>query len=640
MGMFNFLYSKLTTALILIAAIAFFTFSGCKNSIENKPENNFTDSINAFYQIDSIANINPGLALSLLELENQGNSNTTTYKTAYYHYFKGRILLQQNDGLTQSLSNLENALELAEKLNLNELKVKVYQEISIVYSKQRKLKKAMETLDRAFDLAEKIDYKDISLLYIEAGWVIYELDHHNIKAKEYLFSAMEKHNNKMDSVFFAKVYHNLSTIYLGDNELDSAIYCIKKAIPVFENKEMNILLCNAYNTFGAIYEKKNDANNALKYYKLSAETGDIIGSETAYIYTNIGRFYQYELLDNFNALKYYIKSLEKPGSPKNLYSTFESIANIYEKMGQSAEALEYYKKSMQLQKSDLENNYKESLKRLEVEFDVKRNKQRIKELNLDIKNQFMKMRQQRIIIISLIVFTMLAVLILLLIYRQKNLKQQYEKVLLEQQLLRSQMNPHFIFNAISVIQFLIKNNSNIQADKYLSKFSRLLRKSLENSTGQFAPVQDEVQVLEDYLALQKLRFPDEFEYLIETYDGFEEETDYIPPMIIQPFVENCIEHGIRDIGRKGEIKLNLTRNEKTLICVVQDNGRGINSESKAIKTGKRSLSTIISKKRLEILKKKLKIESKIVIKNRIETEGVNGTTIILTLPIINSNTNV
>jgi LytS/YehU family sensor histidine kinase len=293
-----------------------------------------------------------------------------------------------------------------------------------------------------------------------------------------------------------------------------------------------------------------------------------------------------------------------------------------------------------LQKSDLESNYKESLKRLEVEFDVKRNKQRMKELNLDIQNQYMKMRQQRIMIISLIGFIVMVIAILLLIYRQKNLKQEYEKVLLEQQLLRSQMNPHFIFNAISVIQYLIKSSQNVQADKYLSKFSRLLRKSLESSTGQFAPIQDEVQQLEDYLALQKLRFPDEFEYEIETYEEFEEETSFIPPMIIQPFVENCIEHGIRDIGRKGEIKLILSRTEKNIICRVQDNGRGINLNNKNNNSEKRSLSTLISKKRLEILKKKLKIESKIEIENRIETEGKNGTTIILTLPIINTNTNV
>jgi tetratricopeptide (TPR) repeat protein len=512
--------------------------------------------------------------------------------------------------------------------------------MSIAYSKQRKLKNALEVLEKAFDLAEKIKYKDISSLYIEAGWVIYELDPTNPKAKEYLYTAIEKHVNKSDSTFYAKVYHNLGTVFLGEGNLDSALFYVLRAVPVFKRQNLNNVLCNAYNTLGAIYEKKGDRNNTKKYYKLSATTGDITGVETAYIYAYIAWYYQYTLLDNVNALKYYLESLEKPGNPKNVYTVLESIATIYEQMGQTNLALDYYKKAMKLQKSDMEQNYKESIKRLEVEFDVRRNKQKMKELKLDLKTQNMKARQQRILIFSMIVFISMGIALLILFLRQKNLKQEYEKVLLEQQLLRTQMNPHFIFNAISVIQYLIKNNHNSQADKYLSKFSRLLRKSLENSTGQFAPIQDEIELLEDYLALQKLRFTDEFEYKIITYDKFNEDSALIPPMIIQPFVENCIEHGIRDIGRKGEIKISLTRYEKTVVCLVDDNGRGINHSNKADGIGKRSLSTKISQKRLEILKKKLNIESKIELIDKMETIGKNGTQIILTIPILNCMPNV
>ena len=104
-------------------------------------------------------------------------------------------------------------------------------------------------------------------------------------------------------------------------------------------------------------------------------------------------------------------------------------------------------------------------------------------------------------------------------------------------------------------------------------------------------------------------------------------------MLIQPFVENCIEHGIRNIDRKGEVIILLKRNEKTIVCELTDNGRGFVQNKEGNNNGKRSLSTKISRKRLAIIEKKLKIESKIEIINRMEATGEQGTKVILTIPV-------
>jgi LytS/YehU family sensor histidine kinase len=139
------------------------------------------------------------------------------------------------------------------------------------------------------------------------------------------------------------------------------------------------------------------------------------------------------------------------------------------------------------------------------------------------------------------------------------------------------MNPHFIFNVLSSIQNLVKKDAKA-ASKFITKFSRLLRTVLENSRQNFVPLEDEIEVLKNYLDLQKLRFPDLFDYQIEMDDALEGRMIAIPPMLIQPFVENAIEHGFKGIERQGLIEIRLTNNKSAsdnyINCCIVDNGIG------------------------------------------------------------------
>jgi hypothetical protein len=183
-------------------------------------------------------------------------------------------------------------------------------------------------------------------------------------------------------------------------------------------------------------------------------------------------------------------------------------------------------------------------------------------------------------------------------------KQVFE---LEQKALRLQMNPHFMFNSLNAIQNFVLANDTDKAVNYLAKFSHLMRMILANSTASLITLKDELRALTHYIDLEKLRFDDKFEYVINRDPSIDEEFIEIPPMLFQPYVENSIIHGLINSPRPGLLEITLKKISRgTLMCVVQDNGIGrdkaiaIRNES-GIK--RQSKGMIITKERLEIFNK-------------------------------------
>jgi LytS/YehU family sensor histidine kinase len=146
---------------------------------------------------------------------------------------------------------------------------------------------------------------------------------------------------------------------------------------------------------------------------------------------------------------------------------------------------------------------------------------------------------------------------------------------MEMTALQSQMNPHFIFNAINSIQSYILSNDIDQALHYLTLFSRLIRKTLENATKEMIPLIEEMEYIKFYLEIEKMRFDDLFNYELTVSPDASFETTLIPPMIIQPFIENAIKHGIMNKGDNGLLKIEFSvPDERTLRCIIEDNGVG------------------------------------------------------------------
>jgi LytS/YehU family sensor histidine kinase len=203
------------------------------------------------------------------------------------------------------------------------------------------------------------------------------------------------------------------------------------------------------------------------------------------------------------------------------------------------------------------------------------------------------------------------------------------------------MNPHFIFNCLTSIQQLIISGNKTDANEYLVKFSRLIRKTLEMSARPFISIREEKEYLEEYLFLEQLRLSNRFDYSIVADVSINTDNTFIPNMMIQPVVENCVRHGIKSLqDKKGIINVIFKAGQNSIICTVTDNGVGrnsISSFSKVTFTEHKSYGMDIVRKRLETFSEFNIDESGIEIKDLSNADGsAAGTEVILHLPYKNN----
>ncbi|MBL1223004.1 histidine kinase [Chryseobacterium sp. L7] len=184
-------------------------------------------------------------------------------------------------------------------------------------------------------------------------------------------------------------------------------------------------------------------------------------------------------------------------------------------------------------------------------------------------------------------YSLIGVLILLtglIIFIFRTLKKvQIKNKKIALQSLRREMNPHFIFNSLNSVNHFIATNNELEANQYLTKFSKLMRGVMENSAEDFIPFQQELDLLQNYLALEKTRFADKFDYEIEVDESLNMQSLKVPGMLIQPFLENAVWHGLRYRNDKGFLKLSFEKEDQYLKITIEDNGIGI-EESKKQKT--------------------------------------------------------
>jgi anti-sigma regulatory factor (Ser/Thr protein kinase) len=202
---------------------------------------------------------------------------------------------------------------------------------------------------------------------------------------------------------------------------------------------------------------------------------------------------------------------------------------------------------------------------------------------------------------------------------------------LEMQALKAQINPHFVFNCLNSIKGFIYEKDYLQADKYLDKFSELLRSTMDNADAAIISLEEETKYLDTYLQLEKLRFGDKFKYSIHTEPGIDKTKAFVPAMLLQPYVENAIRHGVRFLeNNKGIITITAKMEQDVLICEIDDNGIG-REKAQQLKSEThieyQSRGMQLSKRRAELYN----IQQEVIDKKD-ESGHAAGTRIILKIP--------
>jgi sensor histidine kinase YesM len=199
------------------------------------------------------------------------------------------------------------------------------------------------------------------------------------------------------------------------------------------------------------------------------------------------------------------------------------------------------------------------------------------------------------------------------------------------------MNPHFIFNSLTSVQNLILQKDEIKASVYLSRFSDLVRNILKHSQVELISLEEEISTVENYLELQKIRFPERFDYIINLDEQLNPENISVPPMLAQPFIENAIEHAFKRLDTKGHIIVSILKKSDSFIMEIKDNGIG-RQKAQALRNhlekDHKPMATLITKERIKTINKKIKKEIYFdIIDLKDDLGKATGTKIIFQIPL-------
>lgn len=314
--------------------------------------------------------------------------------------------------------------------------------------------------------------------------------------------------------------------------------------------------------------------------------------EYARIYANLGEVYLD--LKQYDSAKIYLDKAIQEDILNSSDITRGDILSYKLRYAQETntsykETQKYLDTITKYQNARYEKIYTKDLKSLESSY---KERAKLQSQKQEAEIEKLKVRTQ---LLLLAVVSLILIGVGIYFYKKRQRTFDTMSLQMQQRLLRSQMNPHFTFNTLYAIQNTIKKDPQGAVD-YLLKFSRLLRLILENSTNNYVLLEKELESLRKYMDLQLLRFPNAFDYEIKLHNLEEDELVFIPPMLIQPFIENSIEHAFRGIDYKGKITLTLSEKNGFLACSIEDNGLGIQN-NKGIH--KESVSTYLIKDFIE-----------------------------------------
>jgi LytS/YehU family sensor histidine kinase len=263
-------------------------------------------------------------------------------------------------------------------------------------------------------------------------------------------------------------------------------------------------------------------------------------------------------------------------------------------------------------------------------------------VEFSIAKPFWKTLWFMIVIVMIMIFIIGMIIRKILLRQKKEMQLLASKIKLERELdtsmlasIKSQMNPHFIFNALNTIQSYIYSNDKKSAGVYISKFSDLTRSILQMSNQDMITIAEEVNALQLYLSLEKMRFEDTFHYQIQVAETIDKEFCKIPSMLVQPYVENAIKHGLLHKKNNRQLLIHFSRTQNVLKIIVDDNGVGrkFSNELNQLKNrNHQSFAMNANKKRLEILQNLYgNIQFEIIDKFSDLNQAI-GTTVIISMP--------
>lgn len=459
----------------------------------------------------------------------------------------------------------------------------------------------------------------------------------------YELRALNTPNYEPDSIDLIPIYMGLAGDYRDIAHYDSSAYYSLKGIELARGIGHREFLIRLYEGIIHTYNEQEAFPKAFRYLKQLEPLVDTANYMHRGLYHNYLASAYFGVAAYDKALEQAMISLDYAKKTKTLFSYNNAYFQLYtfhKKLGPPEQALFYYEKYLDAQDSIYQQEKLEAVKQLEVRYQVQAKEDSIRNMREEALWKEQRIAQKNRWIIGLGVGLLILLGLVILFYRNKILKERLKKGLTEQRLLRTQMNPHFFFHALGTIQqYILQEKDPKDSLSYLAKFTRLMRNTLESSQTEFIPLTTEIESLENYLQLQQLRYNFSFDYHIAIDQTLSPKQYVIPPMLLQPVVENAIEHGLVRKKDSGKLTLTFHQNPQQLIVTVEDNGVGRDFPTKNPKSDHHtSLATQLIQERLVLLEKQLNQVAYMDIVDMKDSLGNPlGTRVIFHLPLHKKN---
>lgn len=419
----------------------------------------------------------------------------------------------------------------------------------------------------------------------------------NLDSAEYYFSLRKNCAKRFlkDSALRSQVLTlfnvPLAKVYLSQSRFDTVIALLKPVLPFVEGL---IFSSDVYKYLGLASLGANRLNDALIYSKKLMNIANIAGARPMLKDAAEIRWKTFERLKMPDSAYFYLKMFK---DASDILSADKQLRNI--------EAMKWKAEGERQQA----------------------------EINLLSKEKLLHLKQKQLLVVLLVSISVVAFFVSMNIQlKRKHERMEFEKraTELRMQALRAQMNPHFIFNALNSINNFILNNDSAVASRYLTKFSRLIRLMLHHSQSSLITLQDELDALKIYIEIEQLRFGNRFDYSIYIPYELDPSSYKVPPLIIQPFVENAIWHGLLRKKDKGLLAIEFFIQEKNVFCRIVDDGVGRNKTAEvktAVETNHKSLGMEITAERIHKAEKNGTYVP-INILDRMNADGTPGGTVV------------
>lgn len=465
---------------------------------------------------------------------------------------------------------------------------------------------------------------ELPLLYSQLAF-LYKIKGDKGSQRKYLFEGLDMAKEPQHVLVLAS---DIGRYYADNQQIDSAIYFYNHFLSRIKSSNP-FLLAWKYDDLGALLLANHRPREALMSLQMAANLYKKFDKISEGIYFSLAR--AAEETDNTVARDLY---LDTATTIARQHRNLSLLADIFSKKAKIERARHQYAAAYKaLDSSHVYHEKNDSLafqdKSREIEETIvrKAKDEQIAAMKFEVDAGKKIIRQRQVIIIVLILGALFLTGFGILLFRRRQMQVQLREAELHQEALLRQMQPHFVFNTLGVLQSFIRNDHPDKAIEYLSKFSSLLRMNLENSRQSFVPLEDELMVLTSYLRLSQMNMENAFEYKLDVDDSNDD--IYIPPMLLQPFVENSILHGFSNISYKGIVIISIQKNKDVLHCIIDDNGIGIQATTGK---SKRSYATTITRDRLDLLRLQTGRSAEITIIDKQSVGDGQGVRVILDIP--------